>query len=135
MGNPKSTRETGLHTMTAGLARTMIMYMGALKLCVCRGSQQAPPTFPLWGWENPLPLYHFFWTNVLERVVGLAELNDNTWGRLGSPRLPILLSLACLRFKAFKLQEPLMALVLKGPWGPHLNPASRCDGQLVQGTP
>ena len=84
----------------------------------------------------PCLFLFFFWTVVLLLGWGPPEFKVEMRRLLGSPRLPILLSLACLALKAFKepcLKEGLRPCLPGTLRTPHLNPASLCKGQLVQG--
>ena len=84
----------------------------------------------------PRLFWIFFWTTVLLMGWEPTEFEEKNRRLIGSPRLPILLSLACLALKAFKepcLKEVLSPCLLGSLRTPHLKPASLSTGQLVQG--
>ena len=96
----------------------------------------SPSLFGVGRFPRLFPI--FLWTNVLFWEGELTELTEETRRLFGSPRLPNLLNLACLPFKALEVpchNQDLGPLLIGRLLDPHLNPDSLCSWHLVQGVP
>ena len=127
VGSPvtASRHDTCIVDAIAMIATNAYVSLGDLQVMQLGSSQSS---FPFVGWAIPPPLYFFLWTNVLLNVDETTELSNDEGRRLGSPRLPSLFKLACLRFMAFKDLTQLVplesAMFLCRLWAPHLKPVS-----------